>query len=112
MTVTEKRLVGPTQLGVTGTAESSLCSPASGSAVKLTYIKATNNDAAATHYLCVSIGADAAATRIVDQYAIPANDEYERWIAWVLSSSDILCASADTASKITLTLNGKLTTVP
>lgn len=112
MTIKEARLVGPTQLGVTGVAESSLCSPASGSSVKLTYIKATNTDAAATHYLCVSIGADAAATRVVDQVAIAANDEYERWIAWVLTSSDILCASADAASKITLTMNGKLQTVP
>lgn len=111
MSVTEKRLVGPTQLGVTGTAESSLCSPASGTSVKLTYIKATNTDTI-TSYLCVSIGADAAATRVIDQVAIAANDEYERWIAWVLVNGDILCASASVASKVTLTINGKLTTVP
>lgn len=112
MTVTEKRLVGPTQLGVTNTAESSLCSPAAGTSVKMTYIKATNTDPAATHYLCVAIGADVAANRVVDQVAIAANDEYERWIAWVLVSGDILCASADATSKVTLTLNGKLSSQP
>lgn len=103
-----KRLVGPTSLGVTGTSESSLCTPASGTQCTLKHIQATNTDPAATHYLCISIGADAAATRIVDQIAIGANSEYSRWVTHVIAAAEIVCASADTASKIALTINGTL----
>ena len=111
MTVTKKRLVGPTQLGVTNTAESSLCSPAAGTGVIIKHIQATNTDSV-THYLCIAIGADVAATRIVDQVAITANNEYARFVAHVLKNPDILCSSADTASKITLTMRGDLLVSP
>lgn len=97
--------LGPTQLGVTGVAESSLCSPASGTRFELRHIMATNTDTS-THYLCISIGADAAATRIIDQVAITANTDFERFVLVNLTSSDILCASADAASKVTLTMDG------
>lgn len=106
-----KRLVGPTQLGITGTSESSLCTPAAGTQAVLKHIQATNTDATATHYLCVSIGADAAATRIVDQVAIAPNGEYSRWVTHVIAASEIVCASADATSKVTLTVNGDLYTL-
>lgn len=112
MSATLKRLVGPTALNVTNTAESSLCSPAAGTSVTLKHIQATNTDAAATHYLCISIGADVAANRIVDQVAIAANSEYARFVTHVLVNGDILCSSADTNAKITLTINGILNAVP
>lgn len=102
--------LGPTQLNVTNTSESSLCSPAAGTRFELRHIMATNTDAAATHYLCVSIGADVAANRILDQVAIAPNTDFERFVLVNLTSSDILCASADAASKITLTQDGYLYT--
>ena len=107
----QKRLVGPTQLGVTNTAESSLCTPASSTKVIMRYIKATNTDPSTTHYLCVAIGADVAANRVIDQIPILGGAEYERWILWNIESADILCASADTGSKIALTMNGDLYTL-
>ena len=110
MTVTPIR-IGPTQLGVTNTAESSLCSPGAGTGVIIKHIQATNTDTAA-HYLCIAIGADVAANRIVDQVSIAANSEYARFVAHVLKNADIVCASADTASKITLTMRGDLLTSP
>lgn len=111
MTVTPIRL-GPTQLNVTNTSESSLCSPPAGTGVIIKHIQATNNDAAATHYLCISVGADIAANRIVDQVAIAANGEYARFVAHVLKNADILCASADAASKVTLTIRADVLTAP
>lgn len=106
-----KRLVGPSQLGVTNTAESSLCTPATGTAAVLKYIKATNCDTSATHYLCVSIGADVVANRVVDQIPIAPNTEYERWIDVPVATAEIVCASADAASKIALTISGDLLTL-
>ena len=108
----QKRLVGPTQLGVTNTAESSLCTPASSTKVIMRYIKATNTDPSTTHYLCLSIaGADVAANRVIDQIPILGGAEYERWILWNIEATEILCSSADAASKITLTMNGDLYTL-
>ncbi len=108
-TISLGKTVGPIRLvsalGVTNNAESSMCSPAAGQQVTLKYFKATNTDTI-TSYLCVSIGADVAATRVIDQVAIAANSEYERWINWVLKSGDILCASASVAAKVTLTIQG------
>lgn len=106
-----KRLIGPTQLGITGTSESSLCTPATGTSAVLRYIKATNCDTSATHYLCVSIGADSVGNRIIDQIPIAPNAEYERWIRVSVATSEIVCASADAASKIALTVDGDLITL-
>jgi hypothetical protein len=92
-------------LGVTNTAESSMCSPAAGQQVTIKHIKATNTDSI-TSYLCVSIGADVAATRIIDQVAIAANSEYNQFATHILKSGDILCASASVAAKVTLTIDG------
>lgn len=106
-----KRLAGPTALNVTNTSESSLCTPAAGTQAVLRHIQATNTDPAATHYLCISIGADIAANRIVDQVAIAPNSEYARWVSHVIAAAEIVCASADTNAKVTLTINGDLYTV-
>lgn len=103
--------LGPTSLGITGTAESSLCTPAAGTKFVLRHIQATNTDPAVTNYLCISIGADAAATRIVDQVAIAPNSEYARWVTHSVAAAEIICASASTASKIALTMNGDLITL-
>lgn len=106
-----KRLIGPTQLGVTGTAESSLCTPATSTQAVLRHIQATNTDPSTVHYLCISIGADAAATRIVDQVQIAGGSEYARWVTHVVAAAEIVCASADASSKVTLTVNGDLYTI-
>lgn len=106
-----KRLVGPSALGVTGVTESSLCTPATGTQAVLRHIQATNTDPSTTHYLCVSIGADVQATRIVDQVAISGGSEYSRFVTHVIAAAEIVCASADTANKIALTINGDLYTL-
>lgn len=112
MTVTPIRL-GPISLPTTGAAgETSICSPAAGTAVIIKHIQAVNTDAAATHYFCLSIGADAQGTRIVDQAPIAAQGEYARFVAHVLKNPDILCCSADAASKLTMTLRGDLLSSP
>ena len=113
MTVTPIRL-GPVSLPVTNAAgETSICSPAAGTGVILKHIQAVNTDAAATHYFCLSIGVDAQGTRIVDQAPLAAQGgEYARFVAHVLKNPDILCCSADAASKITMTIRADLLTSP
>lgn len=106
-----KRLIGPTQLGANKVSESSLCTPATGTRAVLRHIKATNCDTSATHYLCMSIGTDDVGNRIIDQIPIAANAEYDRWGSYVVEAGEVLCSSADTASKIALTVNGDLITL-
>ncbi len=100
------------QLGVTNTAESSMCSPSAGKTVTLKYIKATNADPSTVHYLCVSIGADVSATRIIDAEQIAGGGSFERFVSHILVNGDILCASADAGSKVTLTITGTIEVTP
>src|ERR1700681_3896509 len=106
MTVTPIRL-GPISVFAVGTSDVSICSPPAGTGVILKHIQWTNTDTV-THYVCLSIGANVAATRIVDQIPIAANSEYARFVAHVMKNADILCPGADTAAKTFLTIRADL----
>jgi len=54
----------------------------------------------------MSIGADAAATRIFDGFAIGADTVYDHWCYYVLEAAEIVQALAGTNNVITLTLDG------
>ncbi len=105
-----KRLAGPAAVPLIASSEVSVCTPASGTQAVLRHIQATNNDTS-THYLCISIGTDVQANRIVDQVAIPANGEYARFVTHVVGATEIVCAGADAANKIAITINGDLYTL-
>ena len=74
------------------------------------HIQATNTDPATTMYLCIALGADVAANRIVDQASIAANSEYARFVMHNVEAATIVCASASVNAKVNLTLNGYLHT--
>jgi hypothetical protein len=56
----------------------------------------------------MSIGADAAATRIYDAYSIAANTVLDVWVYFVVDAAEIIQALAGTNNILTLTLDGDL----
>lgn len=54
----------------------------------------------------MSIGADAAGTRIFDAFSIPANSEKDHFCYHVLEAAEIIQAGAGTNNILTLTING------
>jgi hypothetical protein len=59
----------------------------------------------------MSIGADAAATRIYDGYSIAADSVLDVWVYLVLEATEIIQAFAGTNNILTLTLDGDLRTL-
>ena len=102
MADTASRLYGPTQLG-TGAA-TIYTSPASTTTI-VRHMVAVNTATVAAK-LTISIGADAAGTRIVPTITLAPGTTFEIKGFIVLAAADILQAYSDTASAITLTVNG------
>jgi hypothetical protein len=89
-----------------------MCTPGAGKVATIKYVKATNTDTI-TSYLCIGIGnMSTIANRLVDQVAIAANSEYERWVNWVIGSGDALCAATSVTLKVELIMTGTLETIP
>lgn len=103
MAQTPKRLSGPAQL--TGAAATVYTVPAATKTV-VRYIHVSNPSASSVA-LTMSIGADAAGTRIFDALAIAANSEQDFWCYHVLEAAEILQAWAGTASVLVLTVDGE-----
>ena len=83
-----------------------------GSVQKLTirHINVTNNTASPAT-LTMSIGADAAGTRFITAYSVPANATVPFYGMYVLEGGEILTASSGTGSALILTVDGDLETV-
>lgn len=104
MAKTWKRLFGPAQL--TGAAATKYTVPA----LTKTIIREIHviNPSGATVNLTVSIGADAAGTRIFDAYAIPPGGALDRpFHAAVMDAAEVLQAFASTASVLVMTVFGE-----
>jgi hypothetical protein len=99
---TPKRLAGPAQL--TGSAATKYTVPSNTKTI-LRHIHLYNADTVA-QTVTVSIGTDAAGTRILDAYSLAAGAEYDRWVYEVLETTEIIQAFAGTTLKVTITLNG------
>ena len=101
---TPKRLFGPAQL--TNAAATKYTVPA-GTKTRITHIHVENPGAAVT--LTMSIGADAAATRIYDALAIPANSQglvpYP-YVNFVLEAAEILQAFCSVTLQLVVTIDG------
>lgn len=54
----------------------------------------------------LSIGSDAAGTRLFDAHTIPANSVFDHYCYHVLTAAEIIQALAGTDSVLTLTING------
>ena len=99
---TAKRLYGPTTLAAA--AADTYTVPASTTAI-IRSIILTNGDTAARTFT-LSIGADAAGTRLYDAVSIAANTTLYVPTFIVLTATQKIQAFADTANKVNLTLNG------
>lgn len=65
------------------------------------------NPSASAVTFTLSIGADAAGTRLYDAYSIPANTALEIFVYWVLAAAEIIQALAGTNNILTLTIDGE-----
>lgn len=54
----------------------------------------------------LSIGADAAGTRLFDAYSIPAGTIFDHYCYYVLAAAEIIQALAGTTNILTLTIDG------
>jgi len=108
MAKTPKRLYGPALL--TGATLTKYTVPALTKTI-VRHIHLENNDSVA-HQVTISVGADAAATRLLDAYSIPGaaagvtGSVVDLWCYLVLDAAEIVAAFADTTLKVGITING------
>lgn len=102
MSKTAKRLAGPAQ--VSNAAATKYTVPAATTTI-LRHIHVSNTTAGVVTFT-MSIGADAAATRIYDAYSIAAGAVLDVWCYYVLTAGEIIQALAGTNNILTLTLDG------
>lgn len=102
---TRKRLFGPALL--TSATATKYTAPAGSTAVIRKFHVSNGSTAAAT--LTISIGADAAGTRIVDAESIPANSTREYWGPETLAAAELIAAFSGTTGVLTLTIDGEET---
>jgi hypothetical protein len=97
-----KRLSGPGQL--TNATVTKYTTPAGARAI-VRHIHVSNPSGSAVT-LTMSIGADAAGTRIFDAYSIAANSVFDHFCYYVLAAAEIIAAQAGTTLVLTLTIDG------
>lgn len=103
MARTAKRLSGPTQL--TTSAVTQYTVPASTKTV-IRHIHFENGTASAAT-VTVSLGADAAATRLYDAFSIGANQTHDFYTFVVIDAAEVIQAKAGTATAIVMTMSGE-----
>lgn len=103
MATTPKRLYGPALL--TGTTATKYTVPAGTKAI-VRWIHIENNDAAVAYNLTLSIGADAAGTRMFDAYPIPAGAVYDWYPYLEMDTAEIIAAFASTTNKLGIIIGG------
>lgn len=100
-----KRLCGPALL--TGSAATQYTAPAtSGQKVVIRQIHVFNNDASTAYNFTLSIGTDAAGTRLWDAFPILAKESLDWNGNIVMNASEIIQAFASTTNKLNLTISG------
>jgi O-glycosyl hydrolase len=97
-----KRLAGPAL--VTNSAATVYTAPAATKAV-VRHIHVQNPTGSSVSFT-LSIGADAAGTRLFDAYVIAAGTVLDHYGAYVLSAAEIIQAVAGTTNVLTLTISG------
>ena len=97
-----KRLHGPAQ--VSNAAATKYTVPALTKTV-IRHIHVQNPSAAAVTFT-LSIGADAAATRIFDAFSIPAATPFDHFCYYVVDAAEIVQALSGTNNILTLTIDG------
>lgn len=100
---TPKRLAGPA-LVASGAAATKYTVPSTTKAI-VRHIHIENGSASAAT-ITLSIGTDAAGTRILDAVSVPATDFIDHYCYYVLEAAEIMQAFAGTNNVLTLTING------
>lgn len=103
MTTTNKRLAGPALL--TNAAATKYTVPASTVAI-VQHLHVENPTASAVTFT-LSIGNDAAATRIYDSYSIGAGQVLDTFCKYVLNAGEVIQSFAGTTNVMTLTIDGQ-----
>jgi len=103
VTTTNKRLAGPALL--TNAAATKYTTPAS-CVTKVQHIH-VENPTGSVILFTLSIGVDAAGTRIYDQFVIGAGQVLDQFCLYILNAGDVLQAFANTAGVATLTIDGQ-----
>lgn len=106
------RLAGPAELG-DAPSDTLYTAPAASTynTGKITVRKVHFYNAdSVTRYITLSIGADAAGTRLLDAFPIPAFSAYDLWGPLNLSATEVIQGFADTANKVTYTIDGEIET--
>lgn len=102
MARTPKRLAGPAQ--VSNSAATKYTVPSTTKTI-VRHIHVQNPSSSAVTFT-LSIGSDAAATRLFDAYSIPANSIFDHYCYHVVDAAEIIQALAGTTNILTLTING------
>lgn len=101
MATTTKRVYGPALLS--GSAATKYTVPASTKAI-VRWLHISNNDAAVAYNFYLSVGADAAGTRLWDAYTIAAGAVYDYYPLLEMDAAEIIQAYASTTNKLNLTI--------
>lgn len=103
MAKTAKRLSGPAL--ITNAVVTKYTAPALTKAV-IRHIHVQNPSASSVD-LTISIGADAAGTRIFDGFPIPADSVYDHFGIYIVDAAEIVQAVAGTTNILTMTIDGE-----
>lgn len=103
MARTWKRLCGPGQL--TASTVTKYTTPALTKTI-VRHIHVQNPSGSACTFT-LSIGADAAGTRLFDAYSIPAGTVLDHFGVYVVDAAEIIAANAGTTTVLTLTIDGE-----
>jgi len=103
MSSLNKRLFGPAQ--ISNAAATKYTVPASTVTV-VQHIHVSNPSASAVNFT-MSIGADAAGTRIYDAFSIPAGGQIDVFCKYVLTAAEVIQAFGSTNNILVLTLDGQ-----
>lgn len=103
MSTLNKRLAGPAQ--VSNSAATKYTVPASTVTI-VNHIHVQNPSVSAVTFT-MSIGADAAGTRIYDAYSIAAGAVLDTFCRYVLTAAEVIQALAGTTNVLVLTIDGQ-----
>lgn len=102
-----KRIYGPT---AAPTSPTTLYTVPAGVSATLRHIHIQNPGGGSSRTITMSIGADAAGTRILDTYAIAAGSYLSLYGPFILAAGEVLQATASNAALV-ITIAGELTAV-
>lgn len=103
MAKVSKRIIGPTQLG--NVAATLYTTPASTKTV-VRRIHLSNPSGGAVSFT-LSIGADAAGTRLYGSYSLPAASVYDIYGPFTLEAAEIIQGFASVAATVVITVDGE-----